>query len=92
MAIRPKNQVGTMDCLVCGHEIPVKEGESGTLSFSCPWCDFPGYAKAGTQALGLVKARLKPMAAAIAKAYPNPPADQPPAPALTAPKKKTLFG
>jgi len=83
-----------MNCLVCSHEIPVKEGESGTLSFSCPWCDFPGYAKAGTQALALVKAKVKPIVAAIQQAYPNPP--QPtgalPAPAPAAPKKKTLFG
>lgn len=82
MAIRPKTQVGTMNCLCCGHEVPVKAGDSGTLNFSCPWCDFPGYAKNGTEAHKIIKAKMKPIAAAVAT---------PPAPAAKA-QPATIFG
>lgn len=73
MAIRPKNQIGTMKCLCCGETVPVKEADSGTLNFSCGWCDFPAYAKAGTQANRLVRKAMKP----IPTAAPDPSAANP---------------
>lgn len=70
MAIRPKTQVGTMPCLCCAQEVPVKSGENGTLNFSCSWCDFPGYAKAGTEAHRIVTKRMKPIGAPAAPEAP----------------------
>lgn len=48
-----------MACLCCGHEIPVKAAENGTLNAACAWCDFPAYAKAGTDAHRIITAKLK---------------------------------
>jgi len=59
MATVIKRQVGTMACMCCGHEIPVKQAENGTLNAACSWCDFPAYAKAGTQAHRIISGRLK---------------------------------
>lgn len=51
MKIRPKKTIiGTAKCHCCEREIPVKRSETGTLDFSCQWCDLPMYAKAGTEA------------------------------------------
>jgi hypothetical protein len=76
MAIRPKTQLGIIACLCCGHDVPAKAGENGTVSFSCPWCDFPAYAKAGTEAHRIITGKIKK------------PADPDPVPAA----KATLFG
>lgn len=78
----PKTFVGKMDCLCCGHEIPVKQAENGTLNASCPWCDLPAYAKKGTGAHRLITAKLRDKPeAAQAPAATTPPA----APAAKAP-------
>ncbi|OMG73121.1 hypothetical protein [Burkholderia ubonensis] len=51
MRVKPKKQViGTAKCHCCERDIPVKRSETGTLDFSCQWCDLPMYAKAGTEA------------------------------------------
>lgn len=74
-----------MPCLCCSHEVPVKTGDSGTLNFSCSWCDFPGYAKAGTEAHRIIAAKLTPM-----QSRTEPP---PVPPAIVPPKKPaTVFG
>jgi hypothetical protein len=70
MATKPKTHVGTMQCLCCGHEIPVKAADNGTLNAACSWCDFPAYAKAGTEAHRIINGKLK-----------NKPAPATPAPA-----------
>lgn len=91
MAIRPKNQVGTIPCLCCGQVVPVKETESGTLNFACPWCDFPAYAKAGTEANRRVRKAMRPLAAPVDS--PPPPADTKPVPANPEPSRpRTIFG
>lgn len=59
MATKPKSHVGTMACLCCGKEIPVKAAENGTLNAACSWCDFPAYAKAGTEAHRIIIGKLK---------------------------------
>lgn len=75
---KPKTQIGTMACLCCGHEIPVKQAEGGTLHAACPWCDFPAYAKPGTQAHTIISGKVKgkaapePAPAAVAKPAPEP--------------------
>lgn len=68
MATTPKRQVGTMACMCCGHEIPVKAAENGTLNAACAWCDFPAYAKAGTQAHRIITGKLQNVTAAPAPA------------------------
>ena len=60
MATTPKTTIGTMDCLCCGHEIPVKEAENGTLNAACAWCDFPAYAKRGTGAHRIIMGKMTP--------------------------------
>jgi hypothetical protein len=59
MALRPKAQIGTMACLCCGKQIPVRRSENGTLNLSCSWCEFPGYVKAGTDAHDHVMRRVE---------------------------------
>lgn len=86
MAIRPKTQVGTMPCLCCDHEVPVKAGDSGTLNFSCPWCDFPGYAKAGTEAHRIISKKMKPIAPVVVVD------DLPVKPPAAKASSKTMFG
>lgn len=84
MAIRPKTQLGTMPCLCCSREVPVKAGLSGTLNFSCSWCDFPGYAKAGTEARDIIAKRMTPTEART---------EVPTVPPVVIPKKPaTVFG
>lgn len=78
MATVLKRQVGTMACLCCGHEIPVKAAPNGTLNAACAWCDFPAYAKAGTEAHRIITAKLK------GRAAPDPEPTQEPKPAAPA--------
>jgi hypothetical protein len=84
MATKPKTHIGTMNCLCCGHEIPVKAADNGTLNAACSWCDFPAYAKAGTEAHRIISGKLKNKpapAAAPAQAPATKPAAAKPAPA-----------
>ncbi|WP_286798546.1 hypothetical protein [Pandoraea sp. 64-18] len=50
MKVRQKSLIGTAECLCCGKEIPARESDNGTLNLSCHWCDFPAYARKGTEA------------------------------------------
>lgn len=79
MASSPKRQIGTMACLCCGHKIPVKAAENGTLNAACPWCDFPAYAKAGTEAHRIITGKLEGQQQQAKPAAPA--AKQAPAPA-----------
>jgi hypothetical protein len=56
---RGHQRIGTIACLVCTHEIPVKKTEGGKLSLACPWCDAPIYLNAGSEAERLVLERVK---------------------------------
>lgn len=56
---KTREQVGEAPCLVCAQAVPVKKSEGGSLSFSCPWCDFSAYAKPGTQAYSILAPRVK---------------------------------
>jgi len=90
MATSPKKQLGTMACLCCGHEIPVKAAETGTINAACPWCDFPAYAKVGTEAHRIIMGKLKAVPDAVAAQHgPTPEpvihAAPPPAPVKRAP-------
>lgn len=80
---------GSMQCICCKQDMPVKESESGTLSISCPWCDLSAYAKPGTEAHRVISAHLKKGASPepASQALPGPVAE-PPAPA----KKKSVYG
>lgn len=74
MATKPRTTMGTMACLCCGHDIPVKQSENGTMNLSCSWCDFTGYVKSGTEAHrvigGKVKGKAEPSPAPAARPEP----------------------
>ncbi len=59
-------KVGTLKCLVCAEGIPAKSTSGGALSVNCPWCDFSGYAREGTQAKAILSKRVAPAEAAPA--------------------------
>lgn len=54
-----KEQLGTLACLCCSREIPVKKSTGGALSACCPWCDLSAYAKEGTEAHRLLAGRMR---------------------------------
>lgn len=74
-----KEQLGTLACLCCSREIPVKKSTGGALSACCPWCDLSAYAKEGTEAHRLISARMQRNAAPAVE-------DQAPADGGTEPK------
>lgn len=82
---KPKTHLGTMACLCCSREIPVKAAETGTLNAACPWCDFPAYAKVGTEAHKIIMGKLKPVAEAIQQQH--GPTAVPATPQVIAPAK-----
>lgn len=90
MATTPKTTIGTMRCLCCGHEIPVKKSENETINAACAWCDFPAYAKRGTQAHRIIMSKMVPNEPAPAPAATKQP--QAPAPAATAQTKTAPAG
>lgn len=92
-----KRQIGTGPCLACGETIPYKEADSGALSVCCPWCDFSGYGRQGTQARSIIAAKMKPNTSSPQQCDPAPAAVPPagaaakPVPAAK-PKPATIFG
>ncbi|EON15334.1 hypothetical protein [Pandoraea sp. SD6-2] len=58
MKVRQKSVIGTVNCLCCGKEIPARVSENGTLNLSCHWCDFPAYARKGTEAHGRLMGKV----------------------------------
>lgn len=86
MVTTPKEMIGTMECLCCGREIPVKQGPNGTINAACGWCDFPAWAKKGTEAARIILGKMKPKAAPPAPA--TPAAEPAPAPAAPATRAK----
>jgi hypothetical protein len=100
--------IGKMACLCCGETITVKQADTGTVSVSCPDCDFSGYGKNGTEAHRKIMARVTLKAAGIdvqpapapkpAPAAPHAghrPASAKPAPAMPSAAviaKNTVFG
>lgn len=73
-----------MACMCCGRPIPVKQAENGTINAACAWCDFPAWAKAGTEAHRIILGKTTP-AAGQAKPAPAPAKTAAPAPAAPAP-------
>lgn len=98
--------IGKMPCLCCGEVITVKQADTGTVSVSCPDCDFSGYGKIGTQAHGLIMAKVTLKAGPAIETKPAPapapvphgghrPASAKPAPAMPSAaviRKNTVFG
>jgi hypothetical protein len=84
-----KTKIGHVDCLTpgCKTRIPVRKNDAtGALSFPCPECMAPNYAKNdGSDHYKSVLARMTPLA--TSQDVPNPP---PPAPQK--PAKATAFG
>lgn len=91
MATTPKSQIGTMRCLCCGHEIPVKAAENGTISAPCAWCDFPAYAKKGTGAHRIIMGKLENRPEPENKATPATKAVAAPTPAPAQRRASSIF-
>lgn len=88
--------LGTVACLNpnCGVVIPVKQGDGGSVSVSCPYCDLSAYGKEGTKAKRDILALMKPLggeAATGAEEKQDAPAAAP-APAPAPAKRNTVFG
>ena len=75
--------IGSIDCVVCGETMPVKQNGRDTLNLSCPWCGFSAYAKGGTEAHGIVAGWLRKDA--MPEAVPAAPVVTPAAPAPASP-------
>lgn len=95
--------IGKMPCLCCGETITVKQADTGTVSVSCPDCDFSGYGKVGTDAHRHIMGRVTLKAAPAIEAKPEPapapaarktaPAPAPaPAQAAGTVRRNTVFG
>lgn len=90
---KPKIKVGDMACPMCSRQVRVMQNfdRKGALGFPCTQgCDFPGWAKEGTEAFDIAVQRmgktwLPPKATAT-----ELPADKP-APAAPAAKEKAGF-
>jgi hypothetical protein len=88
---RPKKEIiGTCKCLVCERDIPAKQSETGTLDVSCQWCEFPAYAKAGTEAHRRLMERVIRTAPAASDPEPEPP-PAPPQPKQAAKATRSVF-
>ena len=62
MATKTKKiEIGTMNCLVpgCGKELPVFQSETGTLHYSCQWCQKSDYVKKEEKSHGLILKLVK---------------------------------
>jgi hypothetical protein len=87
MQTQQKSTIGTMACMCCGREIPVKQGTNGTINVACSWCDFPAWAKKGSEAARIIGARMTPVAVSVqehiasVQAAPKPQAVKPAPPA-----------
>ena len=88
--------IGKMACICCGEQITVKQADTGTISVTCPDCDFTGYGKTGTDAHRILMARVtrkampepEPAAPAVKLATAKPA----PAPAPAPVRRNTVFG
>lgn len=81
-----KEEIGEINCLGidCNHTVPLrKDSLTGSLSFSCQWCGFPGYAKNDGR---------KYYKSVLAMAGSTPPTPADPALVLVEKKRNILFG
>lgn len=53
-----KTKAGEANCPVCDNRIVWRLSDSGALSCFCQDCDFQGYAKDGTEAKGMLMAKI----------------------------------
>lgn len=91
--------IGKMACLCCGEQITVKQADTGTVSVSCPDCDFSGYGKTGTDAHRRIMARVtlkaqpvEPTPAAKPTLVKQAPSANPHAPEPVRVVRNTVFG
>lgn len=81
MAIARK-RLGKVSCPDCGTDAWVKESESGSLSFTCPDCDYGVLLRKGTPAADKMRARF---------AAPDPAPEAAPKPETKTPDRKPAF-
>jgi hypothetical protein len=51
-------RIGSMPCICCGKEVPVKKTSGGKLSIVCDWCDLPLYINVDTEAFDRFMAKV----------------------------------
>ena len=70
--------IGTIGCLLCTREVPVKEQANGLAMANCGWCSFQAYAR-GEEADSIIRKKMtalpggaKPAAHQAPAAAPKP--------------------
>lgn len=77
--------VGHFPCPACELDAEVRNTAKGKPYIVCDDCGFQGFAR-GEGAITKLRAKMRPIAAAIAAAFPNPPTED--IEAMATPKKK----
>lgn len=85
-----KTKAGEGNCPVCDNRIVWRLSDSGALSCFCQDCDFQGYAKDGTEAKGMLMAKIGAASPEPDKMSAPKPAPAKPEP-KPAPEKKSAF-
>ena len=68
--------IGTIGCLLCTREVPVKEQANGLAMANCGWCSFQAYAR-GEEADSIIRKKMTAIQAAPAPAATPKPAKKP---------------
>lgn len=84
-----KTKLGTMPCPCCGHGVMVRMNDAGTLTTACDGCDVSMFAKKGTEAERMWRAKLG--AGTVPKEQSQEPAEKVPELAPAAPPKAQPF-
>lgn len=63
--------IGTICCLLCEREVPVKEQANGLAMANCGWCSFQAYAR-GEEADSIIRKKMIAIPGAKAAAAPAP--------------------
>ena len=68
--------IGTIGCLLCTREVPVKEQANGLAMANCGWCSFQAYAR-GEEADSIIRKKMTAIPAAPVPATTSKPAKKP---------------
>ena len=63
--------IGTIGCLLCTREVPVKEQANGLAMANCGWCSFQAYAR-GEEADSIIRKKMTAIPGAKISASPAP--------------------
>lgn len=77
--------IGHLECPLCELEAEVRNTAKGKPYLTCDECGFQAFAR-GQEAMMKLRTKMRPIAAAVAAAFPNPPAKE--IDIMVTPKKK----